>query len=69
MSTPAFTVGQIVTTHDKNFEPDLALGSEGTITHSLLERDGGFAYDVDVTLTDGSPENFYFFEHELKPVE
>jgi len=35
MSTPAFTVGQIVTTHDKNFEPELALGSE-EYHHSLV---------------------------------
>lgn len=62
-----FAIDNRVETFEPNFEPTVAVGTIGTVTkvYDNLEN-GAVGYDVLVPTTEGTEEEFFFFEYELE---
>jgi len=66
-----FSVHEIVSTNDPNFEPLVSVDTVGTIVkiHAPRLPKKETAYDVLVETTEGTTEEFFYFESELSEVK
>lgn len=73
LSTPKFSVGQLVVTFDPNMEPLVPVDTVGTVAKvyekTELSNPLDVGYDVTVTTTEGTVEEFFFSEFELTEAE
>lgn len=72
MSSPKFAIAQTVSVFDPNMEPLVPADSIGKVskTYSGPEAVGGqVGYDVTLKTSEGTEEDFFYFEFELAAVE
>jgi hypothetical protein len=72
MSSPKFDIAQSVTVFDPNMEPLVPTDSIGVVSKIYppsQSRRNEVGYDVTLKTSEGTEEDFFYFEFELAAVE